>query len=92
MNSLNDDKHPTESTEAASDNFDRNLEVESMAPGFWGRIFTLAGLVVLGITPFAHAQLDPPNYPALCPPLTALANPTLFDLFWGTTPIRFPYQ
>ncbi|MBX3394033.1 MAG: hypothetical protein KF841_01565 [Phycisphaerae bacterium] len=59
---------------------------------FWRRIATLAALLVLGITPFAQAQLDPPNYPSVCPPLTSLANPTLFDLLWGTTPIRFPYQ
>lgn len=58
----------------------------------WGRIVTLAGLVVLGVTPWAQAQLPPPNEPALCPPLTAFANPTAFDFFWGTMPIRFPYQ
>lgn len=58
----------------------------------WRRITTLAGLVVLGVTPWAQAQLPPPNDPAFCPPLTAFAGPTAFDLFWGTTPIRFPYQ
>lgn len=58
----------------------------------WGRILTLAGLVVLGVAPWAQAQLPPPNDPALCPPLTAFAGPTLFDTFWGTSPIRFPYQ
>lgn len=65
---------------------------ELRAPGFWWRITTMAGLFVLGITPWAHAQLDPPNQPAFCPPLTSLATPTLFDVFWGTTPIRFPFQ
>ena len=53
---------------------------------------TFAGLVVLGITPWAQAQLPPPNLPAVCPPLTAFASPSLFDFFWGTTPTRFPYQ
>lgn len=66
---------------------------ESPQPGWsWGRIITFAGLVVLGVTPWAQAQLPPPNDPALCPPLTAFAGPTFFDYFWGTTPIRFPYQ
>ena len=58
----------------------------------WRHIITLAGLVVLGITPWVSAQNPPPNMPAYCPPLTAIANPSLFDLVWGTTPIRFPYQ
>ena len=58
----------------------------------WAQIITMAGLVVLGITPWAQAQLPTPNLPALCPPLTAFATPTLFDYVWGTTPIRFPYQ
>jgi hypothetical protein len=58
----------------------------------WRHILTLAGLAVLGITPWASAQAPQPNMPAYCPPLTAIANPSLFDLFWGTTPIRFPYQ
>lgn len=58
----------------------------------WSRIMTFAGLVVLGITPWAQAQLPPPNLPAVCPPLTAFASPTLFDFFWGTTPTRFPYE
>jgi hypothetical protein len=58
----------------------------------WRYILTMAGLVVLGITPWASAQNPPPNMPAYCPPLTAIANPTMFDVFWGTTPIRFPYQ
>ncbi|HVP13817.1 MAG TPA: hypothetical protein VMV94_21770 [Phycisphaerae bacterium] len=62
-------------------------------PGWsWRRIVTLAGLLVLGITPWASAQLPPPNMPAYCPPLTSIANPSLFDVFWGTTPIRYPYQ
>lgn len=58
----------------------------------WRGIITMAGLIVLGLTPWAHGQLATPDLPAYCPPLTAFANPTLFDLFWGTTPIRFPYQ
>ncbi len=58
----------------------------------WGRIVTIAGLLVLGITPWANAQLPPPNLPAFCPPLNAFAGPTMFDLFWGTSPLRFPYQ
>ena len=57
----------------------------------WRDIIFMAGLIVLGITPWAQAQLPPPAYPAFCPPLTAFASPTAFDLFWGTTPIRFPY-
>lgn len=52
----------------------------------------MAGLFVLGITPWASAQLPAPDYPAYCPPLTFIQTPSLFDLFWGTTPIRFPYQ
>ncbi len=59
---------------------------------FWTRAITFAGLIVLGVTPFAHAQLAPPNLPALCPPLTSIATPSFFNLFWGTSPIRFPYQ
>ncbi len=62
------------------------------AIAYWRNIVTLAGLIVLGITPWAHAQLPPPDQPAFCPPLTSLATPTLFDMFWGTTPIRFPFQ
>ncbi len=58
----------------------------------WRRILTLAGLIVLGLTPWAHAQLPPPNQPAFCPPLTSIATQSLFDVLWGTTPIRFPYQ
>lgn len=58
----------------------------------WSRIVTFAGLIILGITPWAQAQLPPPNLPAVCPPLTAFASPSLFDFFWGTTPIRFPYE
>ncbi len=62
------------------------------AVAYWRNIVTLAGLIVLGITPWAQAQLPPPDQPAFCPPLTSLATPTLFDMFWGTTPIRFPFQ
>ena len=60
----------------------------------WSRIVTLASLVVLGITPWASAQLAPLDPPpaVICPPLTAIATPTLFDVFFGTTPIRFPFQ
>jgi len=60
----------------------------------WSRIATLAGLAVLGITPWAQAQLPPLDPPpaVICPPLTAIATPTLFDVFFGTTPIRFPFQ
>ena len=60
----------------------------------WKRIVTLAGLAVLGVTPWAQAQLAPLDPPpaVICPPLTAIANPTLFDVYFGTTPIRFPFQ
>jgi hypothetical protein len=61
------------------------------AEGRWGRIITLAGLVVLGVAPWAQAQQPLPNLPAYCPPLTAFAHPTLFDVFNGTVPFRFPY-
>ena len=61
------------------------------AAGRWSRIVTLAGLVVLGLTPWAQAQQPLPDYPAICPPLTAFATPTLFDVFFGTHPFRFPY-
>lgn len=68
-------------------------ETESASRGgrFWSRVLTMAGLAVLGITPWANAALPQPNLPAICPPLTAFAHPTLFDVFWGTTPIKFPY-
>ena len=66
---------------------------EAPQRGFsWRNIVTLAGLIVLGITPWAQAQLPPPDQPALCPPLASIATPTLFDVVWGTTPIRFPFQ
>lgn len=58
----------------------------------WSRICTTAGLMVLGVTPWAQAQIQQPDLPTICPPLTAFATPTLFDVFFGTTPIRFPYQ
>jgi hypothetical protein len=64
---------------------------ENSVQGRWGRIITLAGLVVLGVAPWAPSQQPLPNLPAYCPPLTAFAHPTLFDLFSGTAPIRFPY-
>ena len=68
--------------------------MENGDPSRWTRIATLAGLAVLGITPWAHAQLAPLDPPpaVICPPLTAIATPTLFDVFFGTTPIRFPFQ
>ena len=62
------------------------------AIAYWRNIVTLAGLIVLGITPWAQAQLPPPDQPAFCPPLTSLATPTFFDVLFGTTPIRFPFQ
>lgn len=70
----------------------KNDQSRESRPSRWRRIVTLAGLVVLGVTPWAHAQLPPPDLAAVCPPLTAFATPSLFDFFWGTTPIRFPYQ
>jgi len=74
---------------------DTHLEGEELPRGTrwsWHRIVTLAGLTVLGLTPWASAQQATPDLPAVCPPLTAFASPTLFDVFFGTTPIRFPYQ
>ena len=62
------------------------------AIAYWRNIVLLAGLIVLGITPWAQAQLPPPDQPAYCPPLTSLATPTIFDVLFGTTPIRFPFQ
>ena len=59
---------------------------------YWRNVITLAALVVLGITPWALAQQPPPVQPALCPPLTSIATPTLFDVLFGTMPIRFPFQ
>lgn len=67
-------------------------ETAPLPLGFWSRAVMFAGMIVLGVTPWAQAQLSAPNQPAFCPPLTSIANPTLFNLFWGTTPIRFPYQ
>ncbi len=60
----------------------------------WRNIVTLASLVVLGITPWAQAQLPPlnPPPPVLCPPLTAIATPTIFNVLFGTLPFRFPCQ
>lgn len=57
----------------------------------WRNAIFMAGLVVLGVTPWASAQLPTPDLPALCPPLTAFAHPSFFDVMWGTTPIRWPY-
>jgi hypothetical protein len=56
------------------------------------RILTLAGLLVLGVTPWAQAQLPPPDLPAVCYPLTAFAKPTLFNVFWNVPVFRFPFQ
>ena len=72
----------------------QNIAPQAPAPRrfSWRNVVTVAGLIVLGITPWAQAQQPPPDMPAYCPPLTAFATPTLFDVFWGTTPIRFPYQ
>lgn len=56
------------------------------------RVLTLAGLVVLGVTPWASAQLPQPSLPAFCYPLTAFARPTLFNLFWGVPVFRWPFQ
>ncbi len=57
----------------------------------WRQIVTLAGLAVLGLTPWAQAQQPLPDFPAVCPPLTAFATPTMFDVMFGTVPIRFPF-
>lgn len=69
-------------------------ESASMDVPHWKRIAAMAGLAVLGITPWAQAQLAPLDPPpaVICPPLTAIATPTLFDVYFGTTPIRFPFQ
>jgi len=72
-------------------NHDQQNRAETPSGGRWSRIVTLAGLVVLGLTPWAQAQQPLPDYPAICPPLTAFATPTLFDVFFGTQPFRFPY-
>ncbi len=56
------------------------------------RIVTVAGLVVLGLTPWVMAQLEQPSRPAVCYPLTAFARPTLFNVFWGLPVFRFPFQ
>ncbi len=55
------------------------------------RVSTLGALAVLGLTPWAQAQQPLPDFPAICPPLTAFATPTLFDVWFGTAPIRFPF-
>ncbi len=78
----------------------RNAETNQISPmeaadvSRWRKIATLAGMAVLGITPWAQAQLAPLDPPpaVICPPLTAIATPTLFDVWFGTTPIRFPFQ
>jgi len=60
----------------------------------WRDIVTLAALAVLGIAPWAQAQLQSPQPPppVVCPPLTAIATPTFFDVIFGTIPFRFPFQ
>lgn len=83
MTSTHDSIHPvvvTNETKAASRD-----------GRFWSRVLTMAGLAVLGLTPWANAALPQPDLPAICPPLTAFAHPTFFDFLWGTTPIKFPY-
>lgn len=70
---------------------DPNIPQKEPAPRSWRSIIISASLIVLGITPWANAQLPTPDLPAFCPPLTAFAEPTLFNLMWGTTPIKFPY-
>jgi len=92
------DERIEESREATEDNacID-DVEIDespdaARGPGFWSRTLTLAGLIVLGVAPWAQAQLPPPNQPAFCPPLTSLATPTLFNVLTGTTPFRFPFQ
>lgn len=79
-------------TDSAQSSVECSDEATPLPLGFWTRAVMFAGMIVLGLTPWAHAQLSAPNQPAFCPPLTSIANPTLFNLFWGTTPIRFPYQ
>lgn len=56
------------------------------------RIMTLAGLIVLGVTPWASAQLPQPSLPAVCYPLTAFARPTLWNVLFGQPVFRWPYQ
>jgi len=56
------------------------------------RIMTLAGLLALGVTPWAQAQLPQPTLPAGCYPLTAFARPTLYNVLFAVPVFRFPYQ
>ncbi|HWL94775.1 MAG TPA: hypothetical protein VNT79_14740 [Phycisphaerae bacterium] len=84
--------HGRESPESARSSDPNFIALPSVRPSFWRRTLTFAGLLVLGVTPWAQAQLSEPNEPAYCSPLTSIANPTLFDMFWGTTPIRWPFQ
>jgi hypothetical protein len=56
------------------------------------RVLTFAGLIVLGITPWASAQLAQPTRPAACYPLTAFARPTILNVLWGLPVFRFPFQ
>jgi hypothetical protein len=67
------------------------LDPKSATRTQWRNTLLMAVLVVLGVTPWAKAQLPLPDLPAICPPITAFAVPSLFDLYWGTTPIKFPY-
>lgn len=82
------------STEPRDADTNQTSPMEPADVSRWRRIATLAGLAVLGITPWAQAQLAPLDPPpaVFCPPLTAIATPTLFDVWFGTTPIRFPFQ
>lgn len=79
--------HDSTQTAVASN----EAKTASQGGQFWSRVLTMAGLTVLGITPWANAALPQPDLPAICPPLTAFAHPTFFDFLWGTTPIKFPY-
>jgi len=83
---------PNQSTQEPPSSQPATQDQGSSPKWSWSRIVTFAGLIILGITPWAQAQLPQPNLPAVCPPLTAFASPSLFDFFWGTTPIRFPYE
>jgi len=69
-----------------------NPQLPTSGPNRWQRVLTLAGLFVLGLTPWAMAQQAQPSQPVYCPPLTAFATPTLFDFWFGTTPFRYPFQ
>jgi len=67
------------------------IDSNAKPPMNWRKVALLAALVVLGVSPWAKAQLPTPDLPAFCPPITAFAHPSFFDVIWGTTPIKFPY-